>query len=432
MTAQGSSSAPGRVAVVDGFSAGRYLVQELVNRGIRCIHVRSRPRLDDYYERTFQPELYEYDLGHDPDIARVAAQLDRLGVRRVVAGTEPGVLTADRLAAATATPGNDQATAAARRDKFQMAQTLRAAGLDAPHGALVSSVAEALDWHAASGLAGVVVKPVDSAASDSVYFCATAAEVRTAVTAVLSATNLFGDANRRAVVQEALIGPELYVNTVSLDGRHFVVETWRYVKRRTANGMPVFDFEEPVDLSAPITAAAHDYVNRALTALGVRNAAGHSELVLTDRGPVLIDPGARLGGGVLPAVPEKIIGYSHAGLFADSIADPAGFSRLAGRLPRDWPQPIRYVSLINQRAGIASVLDWVELLEGLPSFMALANSVTPGTWLPETSTLVTSPGFVYLSAESQDIVEADYDRIRRWEAAGLYTGAVPAILTATG
>lgn len=429
MTAQ---RAPVRVAVVDGYSAGRHLVQELVNRGVRCIHVRSRPRLADYYERTFQPELYEYDLGHDPDLARVAAHLTRLGVRRVVAGTESGVLTADRLAAATATPGNDQATAAARRDKFRMAHVLRNAGLDAPRGALVGSVAEALDWHAASELAAVVVKPVDSAASDSVYFCATAAEVRAAVTAVLSANNLFGDANRQAVIQEALVGPELYVNTVSIDGRHHVVETWRYVKRRTSNGMPVFDFEEPVDLGAPSTAAAHDYVARALTALGVRNAAAHSELVLTDRGPVLIDPGARLGGGVLPSVAEKVLGCSHAGLFATSIADPSEFARLAGGLPREWPQPIRYVSLINQRAGIASELDWVGLLEGLPSFVALATAVTPGIRLPETSTLLTSPGFLYLSAESQEAVEADYARIRRWEAAGLYTGGGSAMLPAAG
>jgi biotin carboxylase len=414
-------SDPVRVAVVDGYSAGRHLVQRLVQRGVRLVHVRSRPRLAEYYERTFEPANYELDLGYQPDLAALAGRLRELGVVRVVAGTESGVILADALAHETGTPGNDASTALARRSKSAMAVALSAAGLDAPRGALVRSVAEARAWYDGSGLPDVVLKPVDSAGSDRVFFCGNGHEVGAAATEILQSDNLFGDANRTAVIQEALTGPEYYVNTVSVDGRHHIAETWRYRKQRTPGGMPVFDFEEPAELSAPSTADVHEYVATALDALGVRNGAAHSEVVLTARGPVLIDPGARLGGGVLPWVAEKLIGYSHAGLFAASIADPAELAATAACYPQPWPQPIRYVSLINRHPGTAAELDWREALSGLSSCIALSTAVSPGDWLPVTSTLLTSPGFVYLSADSQQAIEADYAQLRQWEQAGLYT-----------
>lgn len=418
--------APMRVAVVDGYSAGRHLVRQLVDRGVRCVHIRSRPRLAEYYERTFEPTDYELDLGYRTDLATLAAELRGLGVARVVAGTESGVLLAETLALLTDTPANDAGTAQARRSKAAMAAALSAAGLDAPRGAVVRSVDESLAWYATSELATVVLKPVDSAGSDRVFFCGSSGEVRVAAAEILLSSNLFGDSNRTAVIQEALVGPEFYVNTVSVDGHHHIIETWQYRKQRSAEGIPVFDFEEPAELTDGATLVVHDYVQRALNALGIRNGAAHSEVVLTARGPVLIDPGARLGGGVLPWVAEKLIGHSHASVLADSIADPAQLTPQASDYPRPWPQPIRYVSLINRHAGTATELDWQAAITALASCIALSTAITPGTWLPETSALLTSPGFAYLSAASQQEVEADYAEIRKWERTGLYTTGTPA------
>lgn len=415
-----------RVAVIDGYSSGRHLAKQLANSGVACVHVRSKSWLPEYLEHSFDPADYEFDLGYQPDLAAVVARLGGLGIRQVVPGTETGVLLADAIAAELGLPGNDLATGPARRSKFAMAQLLAESGLNAPRSALVGDAGEAVAWFRASGLASVVLKPVDSAASDRVFFCDTEAQVRAAASEILSSDNVFGDTNRAAVIQEALAGPELYVNTVSIDGVHHIVETWQYRKGRTADGMPMFDFEEPADLGAPATQAVHAYVGRALTALGIRTGAAHSEVVLTERGPVLIDPGARLGGGVLPWVAEKIIGYSHASVYADSVADPAAVSARAAEFPRPWPQPIRYVSLINRHPGVAAELDWVNRLEDLPSCIAVSTGLSPGTALAQTSTLLSSPGFVYLSADSQQAVEADYHRIRRWEDAGLYTAGKPA------
>ncbi|GHJ99830.1 ATP-grasp domain-containing protein [Streptomyces sp. NPDC003753] len=408
-----------RVAVVDGYSTGAQLVKELLDRGAEVLHVRSGPTLAPYYVPTFHPADYAEDLGYDPDPEAVAARLTERGVRHVVAGTETGVILADRLAQLAGLPGNDVGLAPARRSKFRMAEVLRAAGLDAPLSTLVTTADEAARWFSGSGLDAVVVKPVDSAGSDHVRICRTAAEARRAAAAVLDTANLFGHRNDTALVQEFLQGPEYYVNTVSVEGRHIEVETWRYTKDRTPEGAPVFDFEEPADPGAPEIRDLHAYLWRALTALGIRTGAAHSEVVLTARGPVLIDPGARLGGGVLPWVSAKLAGHSHAGLLAAAIANPAELS--AARLPLRWEQPVRYVSLINHFPGTVRDLQWTSRFNDLPTAVAVAAVARPGDVLPRTRDLLTSPGFVYLSAATRERIEADYRTIRTWESSPLYT-----------
>ncbi|MEY9929164.1 hypothetical protein ABH926_003804 [Catenulispora sp. GP43] len=414
-----------RVAVVDGFGSGRWLTRELTDRGAECVHVKSRPMVNAYLEATFRPEDYDLDLGHDRDTGRLATRLAELGVDWIVAGNESGVGTADALTALTGLPGNVPDLAGARRHKQRMAARLREVGMDAPLGTAVTSAQEAVAWFAsvrAQVPAGVVVKPVDSAGSDHVRFCTTAEQVRDACRAVLAGANVFGSANQSVVVQEALAGPEYYVNTVSIDGMHLIAETWRYTKSRTPHGAPLFDFEEPADLDSPQVRAVHDYVLRSLDALGIRHGAAHSEVVLTARGPVLIDPGARLGGGVLPWVAEKFLGYSHAGLLAESILRPGEALRRAGRLPEPWPDPIRYVSLINRHAGtVVPSARWAGFLEALPSAIAVAPVAGAGMELPVTHDLGTAPGFVYLSSADPAEIECDYRTIREWEQQAPYT-----------
>lgn len=413
-----------RVAVVDGFGSGRFLTRELTDRGAECIHVKSAPVVNAYLEATFRPEEYALDLGYDHDIGRLATRLANLGVGWIAAGDESGVRTADTLTRLTGLPGNVPELAEARRDKQEMAHRLYEAGLDAPAGTLVASPDEAVAWFAKADLSGsgVVVKPADSAGSDHVRFCTSPALVYAAAAAVLGSANMFGVANRTAVVQEELAGPEFYVNTVSVDGVHLIAETWQYTKLRTPSGAPLFDYEEPADLAWPEVAAIHDYVLRALDALGVRHGAAHSEVVLTPRGPVLIDVGARLGTGVLPWVAEKFLGYSHAGLLAESILRPRDALQHVGRLPEAWPEPVRYVSLVNHRPGtVRPSQEWVGALEALPTALAVAATTGAGMELPATHDLETSPGFVYLSDSDPARVERDYLTIREWEQQGPYT-----------
>ncbi|TDD62700.1 ATP-grasp domain-containing protein [Kribbella antibiotica] len=409
-----------RVAVVDGLSSGRELTRELIAQGAECVHVLSSPTLSTYYLSTFQPADYVVDLGYDEDRTVTAQRLLALGVEHIVAGTESGVRVADELNHLTGLPGNDYALSGARHHKHRMAAALQAAGVDAPRSGTATSVAGAVAWYRGSGLADVVVKPAASATTDRVRVCRNAEEVERAAAGIVGTPNVFGQLDDEVVVQEFLAGREFSVNTITVNGVHQIVESWVYTKTRTADGAPIFDFEEPADLNAPDTHAVHEYVGRALTALGIRTGAGHSEIMLTDRGPLLIDPGARLGGGVLPWVATKFIGHSHAALAATSILEPQQVLRLTGEIPRPWTSPIRYVSLINRADGVVKSLGWLRRLESLPTALAVTTRLEPGDPLPRTTDLISSPGYIYLSAQTPEELRTDYETIRRWEDDGLY------------
>ncbi|MFL6117809.1 MAG: hypothetical protein ACJ786_41620, partial [Catenulispora sp.] len=129
-----------------------------------------------------------------------------------------------------------------------------------------------------------------------------------------------------------------------------------------------------------------------------------------------------LPDGVLPWVAQKFLGYSHTGLFAESILSPRDVLRHAGRLPEPWPEPIRRVALINRRPGtVRPSAHWAGALEALPTAIAVAAVAGAGMELPVTHDTGTSPGFVYLSASDPDRVERDYLKIREWEQQGPYT-----------
>ncbi|MBW8806837.1 MAG: ATP-grasp domain-containing protein [Catenulisporales bacterium] len=420
-----------RIAVVDGFGSGRWLARELSDRGAQCIHVKSRPTLDASLEATFRPEDYALDLGYDHDAGRLATRLANLGAGWILAGHQSGVRTADTLTELAGLPGNAPEPADARRDKQAMALRLYEAGLDAPEGTTVTSAEEAVAWFTAvsgdagtgTGTVSVVVKPVDGGGADRVRFCTSAAQVHAAVTAILGSALMFGiAADQAALVQEALVGPEYAVDTVSVDGVHLIAETWCSTKRRTPLGAPLFDFEEPADVHSAEVEAVHGYVLRGLDALGVRHGAAHSEVVLTARGPVLIDLGTRLGGAVLPWVADKFLGYSHAGLLAESIVRPQDTLQRAGQLPEPWPEPFRHVWLLNHRAGtVRPSARWAAALEALPTAIAVTATAEAGTEVPVTQDMATSPGFVYLNASDPALIERDYRTIREWEQQGPYT-----------
>jgi hypothetical protein len=403
-----------RCALVDAYSAGRYLGERLSARGIECVHLRSSPAVSPALLRSYRPDGIARELGYALDLESVARTLADLGVERVVPGTESGVETAEALAHALGLPTNGDRPSRLRRDKSLMAAALRRAGLSAPEGAVVRTPSEAVAWAAAHASTRVVVKPLDSGGSDHVSFCASLDEVAGAVERVLGARTIYGDVNVAALVQERLPGAEYYFNTVSAGGVHRVVETWRCAMLPGPGESMLYDYEEPVDHAAPEIPELHRYVRAVLDAVGVANGAAHTEVIVTDRGPVLLDCGARLCGAVLPHVLEDAIGFSQLSVLVDVVVDPEALEAF-DEASWSWPRAFCNVFLISDRSGVAGELEIADELQALPSFVELALVVSPGGPVSATTDLLTSPGYVYLSAPTSDEVERDYRRIRQLE-----------------
>lgn len=409
-----------KIAVIDGHSTGRALVSALRARGSVCVHVQSSPQMAEYFTRGFRADDYEVLFDGSGDLVPLARQLAGLGVDRVVAGTESGVIAADTLSHLMGLPGNRYETLPARRDKKLMAETAAAAGVAVPRGTAFVNADEAAAWFATSGLTAAVVKPPNSAGTDNVRFCETEEEVRDACKSVLASDNLFGQPNTAVLVQERVHGVEYYANTVSHDGVHRFAELWRYTKRTGSVGYPVYDYEEPVPVGSAEAAFLCGFVTQALDALGVVSGAAHTEVMRTERGPVLIETGARLGGGTAPEVVERYAGTSQTALLADTLMDPARLGAFDDASVT-WAGALRNVALINPAAGIVKSLDWTERLRALPTLVHLSHGAVVGQHLPDTSDLINSPGYVFLAAEDPRDIERDYRALRAMEEEGLYT-----------
>ncbi|MYZ08498.1 hypothetical protein GT028_14130 [Streptomyces sp. SID2999] len=409
-----------KIAVVDGHSTGRALVSALRERGAACVHVQSSPEMSAYFTRGFRAEDYEtlFDGTAAPDV--LAARLTALGVDRVVAGTESGVILADTLTHLMGLPGNRHDTLTARRDKREMAAAAAAAGVAVPRGESFTDAMAAMDWYTGNRLVEAVVKPPSSAGTDNVRFCRTRDEVLLACKTVLASENLYGEPNTAALVQERVHGVEYYANSVSHDGLHRVAELWRYTKRAGSAGYPVYDYEEPVPVDSAEAGVLRRFVGEALDALGIVSGAAHTEVMMTARGPVLIESGARLGGGTAPAVVERCAGTSQTRLLAETLLDPCRLRDFDDTAVR-WRGAVRNVALINSRPGTVGSLDWTARLEELPTLVHLTHGAVVGEHLGETADLISSPGYVYLADEDPRAIERDYRTLRALEDEGLYT-----------
>ncbi len=404
-----------KTVIVDAYGAGRLLPSALTLRGIDFVHVRS-PFPDTHL--AYRPEDFTIDIEHAGDNERTAQELRELGVNWVVAAAESGVILADQLASALDLPGNNPQLTLARRDKFAMQQAVRTAGLASADSFCSSSVSEVAEWAVRHGQWPVVLKPVLSAGTDNVFICRTLDEIAAAHAKIMTSVDRYGQPNKVVLVQQFLSGVEHYVNSVSRDGVHQIVEVWRYAKR-IADGHSVYDFEDLLALDESSARDIVSYTRLVLDALGIVNGAGHTEVMLTQTGPVLIECGARLGGGQMPELLTRCIGGDQVNSLAYSIADPESFITESVK-PYQLKSHLRCVNLISPSDGrVPTEGDW-NPIKRLPSFVGMIANFPAGRPLSRTVDMATCPGTVYLCADDLERVESDYRVLRELELNGLY------------
>ncbi len=402
--------------IVDAYSTGAALAPRFTSAGVRTLHVQSRPVPPSFYQRSFRPEHFVANVVHEDDLDATLAALAPHGeIAFVLAGAETGVPLADALAERLGLPGNGSALSHARRDKHAMAEAVRAAGLNAVQQLRTGDAAEAVAWARARADWPVVVKPLDSAGTEGVFFCEEAEEIEAAFAATAGRPNALGGSNDELLVQELLRGPQVFTDSISWDGVHHVSETWRSTKRLVHGTCDMYDFEDLLEPRGEEQDLVAAYVRGVLDALGIRYGSAHTELVLTERGPVLIECGARMQGTILDRVVDRCT-PSHVTVTVDAYLDPASVARRAAS-PAPLREHARVVTLISQHEGRIVAVRHDEL-ERLPSYAGAVAMLGPGDRIARTFDLFTSPGTVYLVHPDEARLREDYTRLRELEETG--------------
>ncbi|MBB0231592.1 ATP-grasp domain-containing protein, partial [Streptomyces calidiresistens] len=178
------------------------------------------------------------------------------------------------------------------------------------------------------------------------------------------------------IVEEYLEGPELRVDVHSRDGRHAVLAVSRRV--RPANPSPASPgpgtsllagtargWDLPVDLGRRELSRVHRLAEATLTAAGHRHGHARVEMVLTRRGPALLEADAHPGADPFPELLAAATGHDVHAL------------ALAGVLGRPDPgvrrSPARYAGLrrIPSVDGLSPAPERVEAARAVPGVVSV-------------------------------------------------------------
>jgi biotin carboxylase len=407
-------------AIVDPYSTGAHLQAEFAARGWPSVAVLSTPDSPRAWGGLQHADRY-LEVITGPDAGQIVAALRRYPVSAAIPGAETGVPLADELAERLGLPGNGTARSASRRDKEAMAEALVRHGVRAPQTIAAADQESMVGWADERNLWPIVVKPPGSAGSDGVTYCATPAQARAAFGRLYRRSHRRGGRNDVVLAQELLAGQQFFVNTVSVNGDHYVAEIWEDTRRPVTGGV-AYDLEKLVMPGGEPQEALARYVSQVLDALGIAWGPAHSEVMLTSSGPVLIETGARMQGALLPDSVRAATGCNHVTLTVDCYTDPGRLAALIGR-----PYPVRrqlwVAALIAPYDGHLAADGAVAELRGLPTLHDVIGDLSPGRAVSRTVDLNTAPAGLYLIADDAAELRRDYARIRHLEANGLYVSA---------
>jgi predicted ATP-grasp superfamily ATP-dependent carboligase len=253
---------------------------------------------------TWQPAYFdEIVLADVFDPEEMLAAAREVAGRHQVVGLmcwdEPVVLAAGELAAELGVPGLSVDGVRGCRDKNRTRTVLTADGFLQPGYALVTSFEQASSAAARIGYP-VVLKPRAMGASIGVVLAADESEVKAAFGVAMGAANV--DQSRYgggAIVEGYVGGPEISVDAAVHKGEYLPM----FVARKQTSDQPYFEEVGHIvdaDDSLLHDADLMDILARAHRALGVADGITHTEVRLTDRGPLIIEVNGRLGGDLIP------------------------------------------------------------------------------------------------------------------------------------
>ncbi|WP_406368748.1 ATP-grasp domain-containing protein [Streptomyces sp. NBC_00647] len=234
----------------------------------------------------------------------------RIGARALLTVNEYLTDLAARACADLALPGNDPEQASAARNKAAMAAAFEAARVTTPRTMTVATDAELQARFAAGDVVlPCVVKPADGAGSSGVTVVTNPAELEQAWRSARSAQVMYGlPRDERVLVQDHIPGREFSVESITQNGQstHLCI-----TRKHMTSGLHRVELGHslPARLTPAAERAVLEQTDRAIAAVGVRNGATHTELIVSPGGrPSVLEIGARLGAGHIGILIQHALG----------------------------------------------------------------------------------------------------------------------------
>ncbi|MEH7883029.1 ATP-grasp domain-containing protein [Bacillus sp. JJ1609] len=139
----------------------------------------------------------------------------------------------------------------------------------------------------------IIVKPADNSGSRGVFLIEDKSDLQNINYAFEHSKKY--SRNGEIVIEEYMIGPEVSVETLSINGVVYVIA----ITDKLTTGAPHFvemGHSQPSLLSDDIKKQIELVTAEAVNSLGILNGPAHTEIIVTKTGPKIVEIGARLGG----------------------------------------------------------------------------------------------------------------------------------------
>lgn len=405
------------VVIVDPYSTAAWFAPLFKERGFECIAVHTVAPEQANLSSSFIATDFVESIVFGSSITELADNLRTRPIHAVLPGIETGVLLADELAHALGKPVNDMALSQTRRNKYLMQKAVEKTGLRAIRSIRTTDVSEAIEWLNSGDIWPAVLKPLASGGADSVRKCSNEAQVKQAFSEILGSDNYFGLVNEAVLVQECIEGTEYVVDTISCGGRHHTTNICRYEKE-VIDGAFVYKKVEYFPPTGALAQTLIEYNDQVLDALGIHIGPSHSEIYLTEEGPVVVEVGARVSGGkVGPMAIEHCSVVSPLNMIVDSYVDPQAFEAAADK-PAEFVAEAICACLINRSSGKVRDFPGIEEIKALPSYYHHELFFRPGQQVGPTKDLFSATGWVLLANADRSQLEHDVESVYRVESEG--------------
>ncbi|PHM48647.1 ATP-grasp domain-containing protein [Xenorhabdus miraniensis] len=402
------------VALVDVYSSGNFLPRFFKENGISLIHVQSTPEL---MPTMLGPNLSEYEINlvyNGCNLDEIVILLKEMNVIAIIAGQEPGVILADLLSESLhLTNSNGTQLSSSRRNKYDMIETLHQNNINATCQIKSAEKNHILDWVNNQSGYPCVVKPLSSASTDGVTICFNEKDVIDACDVVLNNKDIFGLDNKDILVQSFLEGDEYIVDTVSSHGHVYICGIWKYVKKMVHGGKNIYDRDVLIDENSDEAKLLVDYIYKVLPALGIMNGPAHAEVILTDKGPALVEIGARLNGNMEPDFHDIVLGNNQARITYIAYCSPDRFLKnFAGKKYRKLKEAC-VLNTSTKQDGIITAINEsiVNEIRGLDTVFKLVVKYSVGRKISPTIDLLSSPLRIFIFSDEKTAIELDYKKI---------------------
>jgi biotin carboxylase len=307
----------------------------------------------------------------------------------IVSFQELGVMNAALAQDRLGILGNPLRPVMLTRNKLQMRDHLRNCGVPSIPYRAASSTVEVTDFASEHGLP-IILKPAAGSGSQNIHKISSLSEIPAALQDIAS-----GYWKQGALVEKFIEGPEVSVEAVSWNGEHVIIA----ITDKITSGAPYFvelGHTMPSNLPLDTALAISNMTRQFLDSIGHRHGPSHTEIIVGESGPVIVESHTRTGGDQIFEMVDYAFGVD---MFTFTLKGLAGAQELAQPKPATGAA-IRYVSLPPGRTISSALgLDEVRSSTGV---VQCEFTLKPGDFVPQITNSDDRYGYVLCIGATRD------------------------------